>query len=623
MKLRATERSIRDGLRVLLEVCIASLPSGLLLTGYLLAFSGSQAAVLPHMQLLAMVLLAPWFGLRLLRTGDERAWRWTLALLGTSVWLICIAYAALVLIGLQSWGRVVTWVLIETYLHDLPGLFDALGLRWWHSLVLCLLTGTPFFALLARHLRDDPVRAIARRSDARIRWLAAFSLLLMAPAQLVRFADEPALAAGEPLALTFYSDRQSQSLQSHVRSDAPLLEQEAALAAQAYKPRAGGAERPRNVVLIVVDALRADAIRLDSQGTLKDYAMAPEFGGAQLLAAWPMWAGCAESSCGLLGMARSRSLHQMTAHDLSLMEVLRQHGYQVKMLLGGDHTNFYGLRQAYGKLDSYQDATSFAHYYANDDRLVLDELARWPRWNGTPLMLQLHLMSAHPLGLRLEARAGQRRPSTNYISAFWRGRWQERDVQAQNYYANGVQQLGWALSEALGSLRAKGYLDDALVVITGDHGESLGEHGEYGHAQGVHEPALKVPFVLLRFGESINPLTHPQGLVSQLDITPTLADLVGVPFFERWQGRSLAREQTTRRDWLLFQQGSWVGAYDLRSAGRVYKYVRNLSTGSERAHEILSDPGELQNLLMSVDGQATLLPEWRRATAQQVAARVR
>jgi len=199
----------------MLELCFAALPSGLLLSGYLTAFGGSSSAVAPHLQLLVLILLAPWVGVRLLFTANTRMRRWSFALLGTFVWLTCVAYAALALVGLQSWGRMVTWVLIETYLKDLTGLFEVLGLDWRHTFGLCLLAGLPLFALLARHLESDPLTALALRLPERTRWLLASGLLLIAPAQLIQFAEEPALAAGEPLALTFFSDRQGQALQSH------------------------------------------------------------------------------------------------------------------------------------------------------------------------------------------------------------------------------------------------------------------------------------------------------------------------------------------------------------------------------------------------------------------------
>lgn len=65
-----------------------------------------------------------------------------------------------------------------------------------------------------------------------------------------------------------------------------------------------------------------------------------------------------------------------------------------------------------------------------------------------------------------------------------------------------------------------------LIVIVGDHGESLGEHGEASHGLSLYEGALHVPFILsgparMRFAD---PITTPAGLV---DIFPTLLECTG------------------------------------------------------------------------------------------------
>jgi hypothetical protein len=73
------------------------------------------------------------------------------------------------------------------------------------------------------------------------------------------------------------------------------------------------------------------------------------------------------------------------------------------MILGGDHTNFYGLRKIYGAVDSYYDGASTNRYYVNDDDLVLDRLASFPPWDGSPTMIQFQL----PAGVELRGSCRQ------------------------------------------------------------------------------------------------------------------------------------------------------------------------------------------------------------------------
>lgn len=66
----------------------------------------------------------------------------------------------------------------------------------------------------------------------------------------------------------------------------------------------------------------------------------------------------------------------------------------------------------------------------------------------------------------------------------------------------------------------------ALVVVTADHGEALGEHGIYYAHTGLYEPQLRVPLIVHVPG--LAPL-RSDALVSTLDVAPTLAELTGAP----------------------------------------------------------------------------------------------
>jgi choline-sulfatase len=83
-----------------------------------------------------------------------------------------------------------------------------------------------------------------------------------------------------------------------------------------------------------------------------------------------------------------------------------------------------------------------------------------------------------------------------------------------------------------------GLLDTTIVAVIGDHGESLGDHGEETHSMFVYESALHVPFILWRPGRlpSGRVVSEP---VRMTDVAPTLLDLVGAPPLPTPHGRSL------------------------------------------------------------------------------------
>jgi arylsulfatase A-like enzyme len=286
------------------------------------------------------------------------------------------------------------------------------------------------------------------------------------------------------------------------------------------------------------------------------------------------------------------------------------------MVLSGDHTNFYRLRDSYGRSDSYFDGSMQSRYYVNDDRLVIEHVADMPPWDGTaPVEIQFHLMSTHGLGKRY-AESTRYQPARNYYrrSLLEGGSAQDR-AQAVNYYDNGVVQLDATLQELIPLLARKGYLDHALLVVTGDHGDQLGEHDTYAHANSTWEPVLRVPFVMIDFGGG-QPAFPPQAVASQADIAPTLLHALGMPIPDTWQGVPLQTPLAGRS--VVFQEGFATGLYDTATPGHTYKYWRDWHAQREHVFDIDSDPGEERDLVTQLTNAR--LAGWRRSVLGNVAA---
>jgi arylsulfatase A-like enzyme len=104
-------------------------------------------------------------------------------------------------------------------------------------------------------------------------------------------------------------------------------------------------------------------------------------------------------------------------------------------------------------------------------------------------------------------------------------------------YRGELQVVDRAVGELVEALRASGRLDDAIVVLVGIHGEEIFEHGGAGHGRNLYEESIRVPLII-RAPKLLAPgkVTAP---VDLLDLAPTLADLVGAPAPDGWQGESL------------------------------------------------------------------------------------
>jgi choline-sulfatase len=88
------------------------------------------------------------------------------------------------------------------------------------------------------------------------------------------------------------------------------------------------------------------------------------------------------------------------------------------------------------------------------------------------------------------------------------------------------------------SLEARGLWDDALVVVTADHGEALGEHGETGHGFFAYETTLAIPFVVR--GPGIRAGATMAGTLRLIDVAPTVLGLLGLPPMAGTTGENLA-----------------------------------------------------------------------------------
>jgi len=111
-------------------------------------------------------------------------------------------------------------------------------------------------------------------------------------------------------------------------------------------------------------------------------------------------------------------------------------------------------------------------------------------------------------------------------------------------YASEVQHVDRQIGQLLDMLRARGLLDDTLVVLTSDHGESLGERRFIGHVKALYDELLHVPLVFQlpaeRPGRELLAARAGQ-LVGLVDVVPTVLELLGLAPLEGQRGRSLLK----------------------------------------------------------------------------------
>jgi choline-sulfatase len=152
----------------------------------------------------------------------------------------------------------------------------------------------------------------------------------------------------------------------------------------------------------------------------------------------------------------------------------------------------------------------------------------------------------------------------------------------------------------IAALRDAGTLDRTLVIVTSDHGEALGDHGEDVHGYFVYESTLRVPLVIR--GPGVKAGTRLEGIVRTIDLFPTIVEIAGpggaaTPTSGRsiaagLKGSKTADESSFAESLVPLLHYGWS---DLRAVrdGR-WKYI--LAPRPE-LYDLDSDPGELRNLV--------------------------
>jgi arylsulfatase A-like enzyme/Flp pilus assembly protein TadD len=177
------------------------------------------------------------------------------------------------------------------------------------------------------------------------------------------------------------------------------------------------------------------------------------------------------------------------------------------------------------------------------------------------------------------------------------------------------------LDHALGPLfSATG--DDTLTVVTSDHGEGLGEHGEDTHALFIYESTLRVPLIFRGPGVPRGASFRQQA--RSIDIVPSILDLVGqTGVCKTCQGRSLVGlmrgediqpEASYAETYFPRLNLGWSELRSVRWEG--WKYI---AAPQPELYDLISDPGELTNLAEREPERVEKLAEELLAIEKRVA----
>ena len=156
------------------------------------------------------------------------------------------------------------------------------------------------------------------------------------------------------------------------------------------------------------------------------------------------------------------------------------------------------------------------------------------------------------------------------------------------------------IGKLLGYLDSHGLRENTIIVLTGDHGESLGEHGESTHVFFVYDSTMHVPLIISGPQKELHEKLVMQQARS-VDIFPTLLHLAGIDVPETVQGRSLLHlifgsskldpPPSYAETYYPQYHFGWSRLLSLRTSS--YKYI---DAPKPELYDLKKDPQEMMNV---------------------------
>lgn len=407
--------------------------------------------------------------------------------------------------------------------------------------------------------------------------------------------------------------------------------------------------KPRNVVMITVESLRADALR--AYGSTRDVMPASDALARESIVFQKARAQATHSNyaapCPLSSQypLRSGETHvyppNPTYPRVMIYDVLKAMGYRTGMFSSsnenwGGQINFLDT----GNLDRIQHAgnwhgatyvaqqdTGFARWVARtrhagsvDDRTTVQEAINWideePR-GSRPFFVCLNFQNTHfPYVVPADFKRPFGPQTVDFVMAF-NNFPRDKIPVVKDLYADSCRYVDDQIGRLIEHLKSSGRWDETILVLTGDHGQAFFEHGFAAHANMLYEELVRVPLVVHAPGEATRLEAYP---AQHLDVPPTILHLLGLPPHPGHQGIDVLspdRPDAAKRSVYVMVQSPLAEQYGIIRGG--YKLLYDKRLDGFAFFDLASDPAELRPLDLAgpmaqlAEDAAARLQTWRAA----------
>jgi hypothetical protein len=372
-------------------------------------------------------------------------------------------------------------------------------------------------------------------------------------------------------------------------------------------------ERPPDVVLVILESTRTDVVPPYAPPDRWDRTPALAGLAEQAVVFDAAYASVTHTSKALIGLLcgmyprLEMPIVETLAGNLPfacLPELMSRAGYRSAFLqtASGRFENRPGLIRNLGFgqaafLETLDRGGRFEHtgYFGFDELAMVEPAADWAAGGGEePYLLTLLTVTPHhPYEV-----PGERDD--------WRGESLEQYLAAIGHQDRFV-------GELIAALRRRRALDDAVVVVVGDHGEAFGEHARLQHDAVPYEEVVRVPLLMLGPEERIGPPRRVGGLRHHVDLLPTLLGLAGIEWRGRLPGENLFASDGHPR----VIASCWYTDYCLAMREADRKVVFHFWRRPTEVFDLGSDPEERHDLASELPSSELLVAERRLLTFKQ------
>lgn len=202
-------------------------------------------------------------------------------------------------------------------------------------------------------------------------------------------------------------------------------------------------------------------------------------------------------------------------------------------------------------------------------------------------------------------------------------------------YKGAVNYVDRCIGDLVETLRNRQIMEDTLIIITSDHGESLTEHDMFFDHHGLYDVTTHVPLILHNSKIFAQP-RKIRGLIQHVDLVPTICDYLGIDGKDlACDGKSMkpliSGEDIRIRDSVYFEESYVQRKIGLRNKTHKYicapdgigmcNYCQKVHGGVEELYDLVKDPQEMNNIAWENKAKAAAMREELEQVMQKLEAK--